>query len=151
MAFKARNSLPIISLLLLQLYYYFLFRFCQIVELFIASAKIPNRKGNISPYSFYGQLLDYQSHIFSLIYPVDEFSFKEMRTWGQISSGCLYVWCKSRELGGRESSKFPTPMVESFSTDLLPALECHWTESHLKSCQTSTMELLCESTSHTFR
>ena len=39
--------------------YFIFFRFCWIVGLLIASAKIPDRKGNISPYSFYGQLLDY--------------------------------------------------------------------------------------------
>ena len=41
---------------------------------------------------------------FSLIHPVDEFSFKEMRMWGQpkTSSCCLCVWCKSKELQGRE-------------------------------------------------
>ena len=50
------------------------------------------------------------SHMFfSLIYPVDEFSLKEMRMWGQskISSYCFFVWCKSRELEGRRSSRFP--------------------------------------------
>ena len=31
----------------------------------------------------YGQLPDYKSHVFSLIYPVDEFSLKEMRIWGR--------------------------------------------------------------------
>ena len=36
--------------------------------LFIASAKIPEREGSISPSSFYGQLPDYLSHVFSLIY-----------------------------------------------------------------------------------
>ena len=121
----------------------------------IASAKITVREGNISRYSFYGQMLDcsvcnFQSmnspmelnslfskffcyitrfvtwhlirlrmndlqrplcfsetiayslkitncinHVFSLIYPVDEFFLKEMRTLGQskISSYCFYVWC----------------------------------------------------------
>ena len=29
------------------------------IVLFIASAKIPKHEGNISPSSFYGQLLDY--------------------------------------------------------------------------------------------
>ena len=48
---------------------------------------------------------NYYSQAFSLIYPLDEFSFKEMRTWGQfkISSGCLCVLCKSKELGGSVS------------------------------------------------
>ena len=60
--------------------------------------------------------------------------FKEMRTQSQIkiSSCCLYVWCKSRELGGRGSPRFPTPMVESFSTDLLLAIKCYWAEQHLE-------------------
>ena len=75
----------------------------------IASAKIPERKGSISPSSFYRQLPDYQSHVFSLIYPKDEFSFKEMKTWGQskISSYCFCVWCESEELGGRGSDDDP--------------------------------------------
>ena len=46
--------------------------FGRMVVVHIASAKITNRKGSISPPSFYGQLPDYQSHVFSLIYPVDE-------------------------------------------------------------------------------
>ena len=53
------------------------------IVLFIASAKIPKHEGNISPSSFYGQLLDYQSNVFSLMYPEDEFSFKGVKTWGQ--------------------------------------------------------------------
>ena len=59
--------------------------------MFIVSAKIPVREGSISPSSFYGQLPDYWSQAFSLIYPVDEFSFKEMKTWGpsKISSYCF--------------------------------------------------------------
>ena len=53
------------------------------------------------------------------------------------------AWCKSRELGGRVSQRFPcvTPVLESSSSDLLRAIIGHWTKSHLKSCQTSTMEL----------
>ena len=84
----------------------------------IASAKILENEGSISPSSFYGQPLDYQSHVFSLIYLVDEF-LKEMRTWGQskISSYCFCVQCESRESGGRGSSRFPcvTPVVENSS------------------------------------
>ena len=45
----------------------------------IASAKIPERAGSISPSSFYRQLLDHSSHFLSLIYSVDEFFLKEMR------------------------------------------------------------------------
>ena len=42
--------------------------------MYIASAKIPEREGSISQFSFYRQPPDYQSHVFSLAYPVDEFS-----------------------------------------------------------------------------
>ena len=34
-------------------------RVCEVFTMFIASAKIPEREGSISPSSFYGQLLDY--------------------------------------------------------------------------------------------
>ena len=60
----------------------------------------------------YGQLLDYKSHVFRLIYPVDEFSLKEMRTWvlSKIST-------ESRDLGSRGMSRFPcvTTVVKSSS------------------------------------
>ena len=54
-------------------------------------AKILEREGSISPSSFYRQLPDCQSHIFSFIYPVDEFSCKGVKTWSQsnISSYCI--------------------------------------------------------------
>ena len=44
--------------------------------------------------------------------PLDEFSFKEMRTWDQskISSCCLCVWCNSRALIGRGSPRSPAPI-----------------------------------------
>ena len=91
---------------------------------------------------------------FSLIHPVHEFSFKEMSImWGQpkISSCCLCVWCKSKELGGRGSTRFPTSIVESFSADILAAIESYWKESHLKFCQTSSAELLSENMWNVFR
>ena len=76
-----------------------------------------------------GQLADHYSHFFSLIHPLlsNEFSFKEMRTWCQskISSCCLCLWCKSRELGGWGSPRFTTTMAESFSTDLLAAIKSY--------------------------
>ena len=50
---------------------------------YIASAKIPEREGSISPSNFYGQLPGYWSHVLSLNYPVDGCSFKEVKTWGQ--------------------------------------------------------------------
>ena len=95
------------------------------------SAESLERGGIISSRSFYGQLPDYYSHVFSLIQPVDEFSFKEMRTWGQskISSCFLCVWCKSGEIWSRGSPI--SPMVERFSSDL-PVIESYWTESHLE-------------------
>ena len=90
---------------------------------------------------------------FSLIHPEDEFSFKEMRMWGQpkTSSCCLCVWCKSKELGGRGSTRFPTSMVEGISADFLPAIESYWTESRLEFCQTSTREQLYKNTWNVFR
>ena len=71
------------------------------------SAESLEHEGSISSSYFYEQLADYYSHAFSLIHPVNEFSFEEMRTWGQskISSCCLCVWCKSREMGGRGSPR----------------------------------------------
>ena len=37
-----------------------------------------------------------------------------------------------RLLGRRGSTRFPTPMVESFSADFLPATGSYWTELHLE-------------------
>ena len=53
-----------------------------------------------------------------------------------MSSSCC--WCKSRELGGRGSLKFPciTPTVESFSSDVHRAIISYWARQHLESCQT---------------
>ena len=59
------------------------------------------------------------------IQPQFIFSFlvllKEMRTrdHSMITSCCYFWWCKSGELGKRESLKFPcvTPVLESFSSD----------------------------------
>ena len=113
------------------------------------SAQSLEREGSISSFRFYGQLAVYYSHVISLIHLVDEFSFKEMRTWGQskISFCCLCVWSKSTEMG--EERVQDSPVVESFSTDL-PARESYWTESHLKFCLTSTTEFLRESMWSTF-
>ena len=91
---------------------------------------------------------------FSLIHPVDEFSFKEMSImWGQpkISSCCLCVWYKSKELRGRGSTRFPTSIVESFSADFLPAIESYWTEPYSDFCQTATTELFCENIWNVFK
>ena len=93
----------------------------MIIFVFIASAKIAEREGSISPSSFYGRLSDYLSHVFCLFYQVDEFSFKEMRMWGQskISYSCIRVWCQSGELGRRRTSRLlcVTPVVKTFSSD----------------------------------
>ena len=62
------------------------------------------------------KLTDYYSQVFSLIHPLplDEFSFKEIRTCGQSKVSSLsFLWCKSREFLGRRSPRFPTPMVKS--------------------------------------
>ena len=73
---------------------------------------------------------------------------KEMKMQGQskISSCYFCVWCKSRELEGRGSLKFPCviPNLESVSSDLLRAIISYWEESHLDSGQTSTMERFCK-------
>ena len=59
-------------------------------------------------------------------------------------------WCKSRELEGRGSPRFPcvTLLVRSLSSDLLRAIISYWSGWHFKSCQTScqryTMDLYCE-------
>ena len=43
----------------------------------------------------------------------------------------LYYMCIKR-IGGQGSPRFLTPMVKSFSVNLLTALESYWTESHLE-------------------
>ena len=57
-----------------------------------------------------------------------------MHGQSKISPCCICDWCKSREMGDRESLRLPTPMVESFSADLLPAIKCYWTESPFELC-----------------
>ena len=65
------------------------------IVLFIATAKIPEREGSYSPFRFYGQLSDYESHVFGLIHPVGEFSFKGVKMWGQseISLSKISSYC----------------------------------------------------------
>ena len=102
-----------------------------------ASAKTLEREGRISSSSFFRQLADKYSHVFSLFHPLplDESSFKEMRKWdlSKISSCYLCVWCNSKELIDRVSPRFPTPVVENSSADLLPPIKRYWAESHLQS------------------
>ena len=64
------------------------------------------------------------------------------RSETKISSCYFCVWSKLRKLGGRESPRFPrvTPVVKNFSAHLLWALISYWAESHLESCQPSTIE-----------
>ena len=59
--------------------------------IFIASAKMQELEGSILPSNFYGQLPDYWSHVFRLIYPVGECYFKEIKTWdrSEISFYCF--------------------------------------------------------------
>ena len=65
-----------------QVYWILNKRVCDVIAMFIASTKIPKHEGSISPSSMSNGLAI--SHMFfSLIYPVDEFSLKKMRTWGQ--------------------------------------------------------------------
>ena len=89
------------------------------MHMHIALAKISEHKGSVSPSSFYRQQPDYYSHVVSLIYPVNEFSFEEMKTWrhSKISSYCFCVWWESRELGSRGSWRFPciNPVPEASS------------------------------------
>ena len=76
--------------------------------------------------SFYFQLLRANGR---LIHLEDELSFKEMRMCGQYKIHFVFCdWCESREMGGRGSIRLPTPMVESFFADLLPAIKSYWTE-----------------------
>ena len=58
----------------------------------------------------------------------------------------LFFCCKSGEVGGIGSRRFPcvTPVLESFSSDLVRATISYWAVSLLKSCQTSSMEFLCK-------
>ena len=90
---------------------------------------------------------------FSLIHPLDEFSFKKMTMCQpKISSCFLCVWYKSKELGGKGGgTRFPTPMVESFSADFHSAIESYWRQSHLEFFQTSTTEVLCKNMWSVFR
>ena len=48
------------------------------------------------------------------------------------------IWCKWTELGGKGSLRFPC--VTNLSGEMIS----YWAESHLESCQTSTMALFCE-------
>ena len=106
------------------------------IVLFIGSAKIPEREGSISPSSFYGQLPDYQSHDFSLIYPVGEFSFKGVKTWGQSKISSCFVFSVNQENqeAGRVQDSYVQPQWQRPSQ----------TELHLESPQISAKELACK-------
>ena len=88
--------------------------------IFICSASEGSFSPFISPFTRAAARLlvtHFQSCLpFSLAYPADEFSFKEMRTWCQskFTSYCICVWCESG-VGGRRSSRFPCviPVTET--------------------------------------
>ena len=72
---------------------------------------------------------------------------KEPRMQGQSNiTSCYFCWCKSGELGGSSSLRFPcvTPVVESFSSDLLWVIIIYWAESHLESCQNHDEAPICK-------
>ena len=74
-----------------------------------------DREGSLTPSSFYGPLPDYQPHVLTLIYPVEEFSFKEIKTWVQSKISIYYfMFAVSQEnWEARGSSGFScvTPVV----------------------------------------
>ena len=78
-------------------------RVCDLITMFIASTKITKREGASHHPAFWRNCTTISHTFFILIYPVDEFSLKEMRTWSQfeISPYCFFVWCKLREILGR--------------------------------------------------
>ena len=61
------------------------------------------------------------SHTLLALLPGGRVLLQGKRMWGQskISSYCFCVWCKSRELGSRGSSRFScvTPVLETFYSD----------------------------------
>ena len=102
-----------------------------------SSDKIQERERSISPSSFYGQQPNYQSHVFSLIYPVGEFSsFKEMETWSQseISPYC-FVFGVDQE--NQEAGRVQNSLVQ-------PQWWKSQTQLYLQSRQTSVTELPCK-------
>ena len=105
--------------------------------LFLPSAKIPEHEGSISPSSFYGQLRDYQSHMFSLTYPVSQFSFKRVKSWGQPKILSYYFVFgmdqKIQEARGVQDSLVQPQRWKPCQT-----------ESYLESLQTSVTELSCK-------
>ena len=107
----------------------------------IASAKILESEGSVSPSSFYGQLPNYKSHLFSLIYPVDEFSLKEMRTWVSTRFHFIvFVFGVNKRI--RRWSEFKIPLCNPNGGRLLT--QSHINRVTLKISPRSTTELLCE-------
>ena len=97
---------------------------------YIASAKILEHEASISPFRFQWQPPGYWSQDFSLACQVDEFSFKEMKTWGQFKfiSYCIcLVWIRRTR-----RQEFKIPLCNSSGGNLLR-----------HSCQISTTEVLC--------
>ena len=73
-------------------------RVCDVITIFIASLKSQSARGVSHHPPFMGNCPIISHTFFSLIYPVDEFSLKEIRMWGQskILSYYFFVWCKPR-------------------------------------------------------
>ena len=91
------------------------------------SFKLVSKKFNLVPKRFNLVSKNFnlvpKNHVFSHIYPPNEFFLKEIRTWDQskFSSSSFFIWCKSNKLWGRErggGSRFPCvkAMLETFST-----------------------------------
>ena len=62
---------------------------------------------------------------------------------GSVQDFVFLFWCKSRELGDRESPRFScvTLVAGSFSLDFFRVVISYYAEPHWKFCQTSMMEL----------
>ena len=63
------------------------------------SAKTQEHEGRILSSSFCEQLADYYLQVYTHTLPLDEFSFKEMRTWGQTKISSYFIlktyWAES--------------------------------------------------------
>ena len=66
-----------------------------------------------------------------------------MRMWSYSKISFFLCLVKIKRIRRQSESKVPmcNTSDESFSSDLLRNIMNYWTESHLESCQTSTLEL----------
>ena len=78
-------------------------------------------------------------------------SFRDVKLGFVVSQRFHHLLLCRGKLRDSVSPRIPcvTPVIKSFSSDLLQALISYWTESHLESCQTSTMELFWENSQRT--